>query len=180
MCCSWSRRGGTRALVHAAHGSNPFAAILNPSQGSQVACLIKGRRPGLHARHGRELHYSTVAFPAHVELNTTGPQQHQHQHQHQHGGCRRGRGSRFGGDHPGHPAHPHPALQPSSPSWLPNLHVDSGFHAVPSRPFQKVGSRKFQGVIVPASAWVPISRVPDVLGLAKFMLYQYHAVDVYV
>lgn len=53
------------------------------------------------------------------------------------------------------------ALQPSTPSWLPNLHVYSGFDAVPSRPCQKVGSRKLQGVIVPASRCRRGSPSPD-------------------
>lgn len=82
----------------------------------------------------------------------------------------RGRDSRFEGDYPGHPAHPTPALQPSTTSWLPNLAGFDARDAVPSGPLQKVGSRKFQGVIVPALAWILFHRVPDVLDSAKCML----------
>lgn len=155
-------RSGSEFTVH---GSNP----LRPSRQSLPSSSrsIKGqgsRCPGLHCCE----RYSKVAFPAHVELDTTGARRGPDGGQtggisNSNGGCTRGRGSRFGGGHPGHPAHPHRASQPSNPSWLPNLHVVSGFHADPSPLFQKVGSRKFQGMIVPASGLVshpPSPRCP--------------------
>lgn len=66
--------------------------------------------------------------------------------------------------YPGQPAHPTPprpaALQPSQRPWPRGRPTLSGLDAVPSAPpFQKVGSRKFQGVIVPASALGP--RFPE-------------------
>lgn len=82
------------------------------------------------------------------------------------GGCTRGRDSRFEGDYPGHRAHPTPpclACSPPRPSWLPNLAGFDARDAAPSGPFQKVGSRKLQGVIVPALAWIPVHRVPPPL-----------------
>lgn len=62
---------------------------------------------------------------------------------------------------PGNPGPPHPnpaTLHALVAAQFPRL------DAVPAKDrFQKVGPRKLQGVIVPASAWGFIFRVPDFL-----------------
>lgn len=139
------------------HFSIP-CCFIKGDQGSMVAkcCSRKAVRCGSFSyprtRHSRPLEMKSSLLT--WSWNKTGHSSNST------GGCTRGRDSRFEGDYPGRGAHHTPPCSPPRPSWLPNLAGFDARDAVPSGPFQKVGSRKFQGVIVPALAWTPFSPSP--------------------